>query len=323
MKISLIIPMYNVEQYIERCLKSVLFQKGTIDISYEIIVINDGSKDSSLEIAKKYEKQYCNFCVLTQSNKGLSEARNAGLSVAKGDYVWFIDSDDWIAENSLNIISKMIDKGEPDLICFRAINSFGDKLVNRNIPFENINKVYSGKEIIHKRIWSTCVPFYIFKRSFLNENNLRFCPGIFHEDNEFTPRMLYYAQKVYLLNDILYFVYQNPNSITRSVNFKKSFDLLKVAKNLYVFKKNITEPHIIICFNQFISLNINNALYGTNNMPMKLKHEFNKQLNSQKEVFECLLNSKILKYMIEGYLFKLFNCYTSIYKCMQSLNHNN
>src|SRR3712207_8085200 len=109
MKLSIIIPAYNVEQYIEKCLISTQVQeveKG----AYEVLVIVDGAKDRSLEIAQNVARRYTNIRVIYQENEGLSGARNNGLKAAIGEYVWFVDSDDWIEENCLTGIFQKLDR---------------------------------------------------------------------------------------------------------------------------------------------------------------------------------------------------------------------
>lgn len=310
--------MYNVEMFIENCLNSILSQKEVSEADFEVIIVDDGSRDNSLLLAQKYALFISNFTIIRQPNQGLSSARNVGLLKAKGDYVWFIDSDDWIANDSLEKIFGLIDKEQPDVIHFRAINSFGGKLIDRIKPFTNTDIIYSGSDILKDGLWSTCVPFYILRRHFLSENNLNFCLGIFHEDNEFTPRMLFYAKKVCLLNDILYYVYQNPNSITRTINFKKSFDLIIVARNLYSFCVNqVRDNKIRRVFYRFISLNINNALHGSKEMKNDMIFNLEKELKMNSILLNCLIYSRIPKYIIEGCLFKLFSRYVSIYKLIR------
>ncbi|MDU1889874.1 MAG: glycosyltransferase [Dysgonomonas sp.] len=317
MKFSFIIPMYNVEKFINKCLDSVQGQVHVSASQFEVIVVNDGSQDNSLLLAKKYEKRFMNFVIIDQSNQGLSAARNTGFDMAKGEYVWFIDSDDWIASDSLSILFKKIDMEKPDVIHFRAVNSFEDKLIERKKPFESIENSYSGIEILKCGYWSTCAPFYVYNRAFLLKNGLHFFSGIFHEDNEFTPRLLFFANKVCLLNDVLYYVYQNPNSITRSVNYKKSFDLIIVAQNLCDFSnKYICNKDVKRYFYRFISLNINNALYGTRGMDSCTKRKFQIELKKHKKLFQCLRNSDVMKYKIEGYLFMLTSNYIGVYNMM-------
>lgn len=320
MKISIIVPVYNVEKYIRKCLDSIIHQINVPQSFFEVVVVNDGSVDNSLTIIEEFRQHYSNISVLTQSNQGLSIARNNGLSIARGEYIWFIDSDDWIARNSLEILLRLTDEKKPDVIHFRAANSICDKLQIRTKKFVDIERSYTGIEIICQNIWDTCVPFYIYKRDFLEKNHLFFFPNIFHEDNEFTPRMLYYAQKVYLINDVLYNVSQNPQSITRSINLKKSFDLILISQLLYKFAmENISDKVVKLRFFQFIALNINNALYGTRYMNSLVVKKFNQELRQNKELFYCLSHSKIYKYTIEGYLFKLIPNYSFIYQLLNLL----
>ena len=110
MKLSIVIPMYGVEKYIEKCLMSCIQQDSILGVEYEIICVNDGTKDRSAEIAKQIAANYKGVVVFDQENGGLSAARNTGLSFAQGEYVWFVDSDDWICENSIGrIIDKLVD----------------------------------------------------------------------------------------------------------------------------------------------------------------------------------------------------------------------
>lgn len=309
--------MYNVEKYVAKCLDSVLQQKNISASQFEVIVVNDGSKDSSLQIAQTYLDMFDHFTIINQSNQGLSAARNAGLDIAKGEYVWFIDSDDWIADNALEIILSKINSDAPELIHFRAANMIGEKLVERGKPFENIDKIYSGADIFIHGYWEPCAPFNIYKRELLNNNGLRFLTGVFHEDNEFTPRLLYYTKQACLLNDVLYYVYQNPNSITRTLNHKKSFDLIVVANSLFNFcSQNVHEKKMKILLYNFISLSLNNALHGATFMDDDTKHRFNTELKKQEHLFKCLRQSSILKYKIEGWLFGFSSNYTAIYDLM-------
>lgn len=217
---SIIIPAYNVEKYIERCLRSCLNQINIDSDDFEIIVVNDGSPDNSAEIAKYILAEYPNGKIINQANKGLGGARNTGIENASGEYIWFIDSDDWIAPESLSILMKSIsDYSKPDLIIFRAENVFGEIHQHRKIP-DISSGIHSGIEIFSKGGLRTCAPFQIIKRDLLLKNNLRFVEGIFHEDNEFMPRLAYFSKTAVQIDAILYFVYQNPTSITRTINPK-------------------------------------------------------------------------------------------------------
>ena len=167
MLISFIVPVYNTELYLEECLDSLLNQ----DIShneYEIICVNDGSKDSSLDILNKYALAHSNIYVIDQQNSGVSVARNVGLEHANGDYIWFIDSDDLIKENCLNELKTIISIGEYDRI---IINS--KTFINTDDLLTTLNESWKNSVV-----WRS-----IFKKEFLNSNKLRYYPGlVFGED---------------------------------------------------------------------------------------------------------------------------------------------
>ena len=117
MKLSIIIPVYNVEQYLKTCLDSVLHQNIAIS-EYEVIVVNDSSPDGSLAIAEEYARKNSNIKIVTRPNGGLSAARNTGLEHALGEYVWFVDSDDWIEENCLSRLLSIATLESLDILCF-------------------------------------------------------------------------------------------------------------------------------------------------------------------------------------------------------------
>lgn len=310
--------MYNVELYIERCLMSCLKQDIPYE-DYEIVVVNDGSPDGSLQIAERIAKDHNNITIISQPNGGLSAARNTGLSVAKGDYVWFVDSDDWIKENCLKRVLRQLYKNNLEALAIsRAWIRKGNIVYP---PIYNHLGVMSGKEALLKRNVIACAPFTIYSREFLNKNNLRFYKGIYHEDNEFTFRSYYYLSNVAFTDDVLYFVYQNPNSITQVFNPKKSHDRIIVAKSLNNFIEKVDFNYKIIYYNQ-ISLLLNEALFDlldTNNN--EIIDGFCDDMYSNRNLFKYLKKSNILKYKVEGFLFSLFPRKTyQVYKLLQKFN---
>ena len=124
-KLSIIVPVYNVENWLSRCASSLINQD--LDKSeYEIIFVNDGSTDDSFEIAKKYSESYDNIILISQENKGLSAARNAGINKANGKYIWFVDSDDWIEPNIAGQLLKEAEDCGLDVLCFGLNIAFED-----------------------------------------------------------------------------------------------------------------------------------------------------------------------------------------------------
>ena len=317
MLLSLIIPVYNVEKYIERCLLSCINQLINY-IDYEIIVVNDGTKDNSMDIVSKYCSKYPHLIkTVSQENKGLSSARNVGLNLAKGDYIWFIDSDDWISSNSLNMIELKLIKEQPDILALCAANIIDDLPIRRNEYKDETPKI--GKEAFNKLI-SPCAPFAVYKKSFLHTNNLYFYEGIYHEDSEFMPKAYYKANKVSFLNQIVYNVYQNPTSITRTINPKKAFDIITVCKSLNIFSKEVSSE-CIKHLNDLIAMNFNTALSHSHAMDSTTRREFNRTIYTNRYLLDHLKYSSVLKYKIEYVLFKLFPCNTiEIYNLIQILN---
>jgi glycosyltransferase involved in cell wall biosynthesis len=311
-KISLIIPVYNVEKYVAKCIESCINQNLNPD-KYEIIIINDGSTDNSLEVVNAIVEKQDNIIVFSQTNLGLSLARNKGLELAQGEYIWYIDSDDWIETNCLDDIIKKLN--QIDVLAMGYVEAYDDTSKNDKV-FPSAILGNTGIDLLQS---SYIVPaqFYIYSKIFLKENNLIFEPAIFHEDFEFTPRMLYFAKKLAVYDKQVYFFYKRPDSITTSVNPKKSFDLIKIAINLISFEKKFVKKSDKYIFHNMVWLAINNALHNSLIMDNETKDELNKEIYLNKWMFSYLKLTTIVKYKFERILFMLFPQYTcQIYKVL-------
>jgi glycosyltransferase involved in cell wall biosynthesis len=298
-KISLIIPVFNGEDYIEKCLHSCLNQ-DIKSAEYEVIVVNDGSTDRTLEILQNFKK-HSNIKIVNQQNLSLGEARNQGLKCAKGKFVWFIDSDDWIAENCLgNLILTL---GECDItrILSTEINYFS--VTEEQIKI-NQNSSISGIEYM-KSNFRVCVPFYVFNRNFLVNHELKFMPLIF-EDFEFMPRALFFAQKIKTLKQLIYFRLIRPNSIMRTASVNKPYHLIDIIFSLKYFAIKYVNPKKHYIFNRLISVAINNYLNTT--LVLDANHQviLNKLMYKNRALFIHLIKSKKFKYVVEGILFYIF-----------------
>lgn len=301
MKISIVIPAYNAAPFIRRCLDSIINQKA-IQNFIEIIIINDGSSDETEIIAKKYTKDYAFISVYSQSNQGLSAARNAGINFVKGDYIWFVDADDWISGESLKKILQKIELSHPDVLCLRAGDVIGD-IVKPRFEFSEINDV-NGVESL-KQWKSPCAPFYVFKRDLIYNNNLRFKKGVYHEDSEFTPRALYLAHKVSYLDYVAYNVFANPTSITRSANPKRVFDTLIVCRELEKFMLYKVEDKDKSLFSLIIAISLNSAFYDViHNMDLEIQNDFDETLYRDINLINHFWKSKNGYYRLEYLLLK-------------------
>lgn len=235
-KFSVIIPVYNTAKYLPKCFDSVLSQSFD---DYEIIVVNDGSTDNSLKIIEKYEKRYKNIIkVVTIKNQGLSVARNTGVKNAKGEYLLFLDSDDYIEKNLLKKLNSITNESV-DLVRFQI------KTVNNNYKpiekyFEEEFKNLKGYEAFSKIVNYHFVEnawCYLYNRKFFNKNKFKFIKGIYHEDFALIPIIIMKAKNVSSINYIGYNYVQRDNSIMTSKDYsktlKKVYDFLTGFDYLY------------------------------------------------------------------------------------------
>lgn len=316
MILSIIIPVFNVEKYVEKCVRSCERQDITSS-DYEIICVNDGSKDKSLQIIESLAAEYDNIKVISQPNSGLSAARNTGMREAKGEYYMFVDSDDWIADECLGKLVSKLNNERPDALAFCAANVIGNTPERRKSYLDETP--ISGKELLRRGV-EQCAPFSIWSAQFFKKHNLRFVVGIYHEDAEFTPRAYYLADKVSLCNDLIYFVYQNPTSITRTFNPKRSFDLLNaVCTSLSKFAKRVDEDYKVIFYNM-IALNLNNAMFFMKLADHEKQKQFKRDLSNLSYLWKDIAKSSIFKYKLEAFLVLTLPLSPfTIYKIMQKI----
>lgn len=235
-KLSVVIPVYNVEPYLRECLDSVLSQSYA---DWEAVCVNDGSTDGSATILEEYAAKDQRIQVITRSNGGLSAARNTGMNAAQGEYILFLDSDDWLESNALEVVVCSLN-GE-DMLCFSG-RRFVEETKTFNFADELLEKAYeSGMEYYNENALQSrdfafvCVVLRAYRRAFLIESDLRFKVGILHEDNLFTPVACYYAHKVKQIKASLYDYRIRAQSITTTVDIKRLTDLMETANELAAF----------------------------------------------------------------------------------------
>lgn len=218
MELSIIVPVYNVEKYLKRCVDSVLQQDYH---DYEIILVDDGSTDSSGKICNSFCSQHpSSVRVIHKENGGLSSARNAGLNIATGDYIMFLDSDDWIESGCLKKFVPLFAKNF-DLIMGRAwsIDDKGHK--KSKLPYRVLPGLYNEYTYVSKCLHdemdiSFCAPFYLYRKGYIEKNHLRFYEGIIHEDELWTPLALLKAKNIYVSDIYFYYHYIRKSSIMHS-----------------------------------------------------------------------------------------------------------
>lgn len=241
---SVIIPIYNIEKYIDECVKSVLAQSYE---NFEIILVNDGSTDKSTLICEHFSNQYENIITIHKSNGGLSSARNEGVKIAKGEYLIFIDGDDYIDSEALKNFARIIDENPGvDLVCGKFINHLPtDKLYYEEFSFPKINRNLVGSEALNllfqevpNIIWSACRTIY--RRRFFTDNQFQFKEGITSEDLDLIPKVYMKANFV-ATNNTPFYYYRlgRENSIINTVTAKKFYDLVEIISgHVKMLKEN-------------------------------------------------------------------------------------
>lgn len=235
MELSIIIPVYNVEKYLRRCIRSILKQSYK---DYEIILVDDGSTDSSGRQCETICEEYPLITrVIHKVNGGLSSARNAGLTVARGHYIMFLDSDDWIEKDCLEKFSRLF-KENYDLIMGRSwsIDQWGHKVpkLPYKVPIGLYDKhIYVKKCLCNENDISFCCPFYLYRREYIEKSKLSFYNGIIHEDELWMPIALLKAETIYVSDIFFYYHFIRTGSIMHSPNYKYSASCtLKICRIL-------------------------------------------------------------------------------------------
>ena len=231
--LTIVIPVYNVEKYLDRCLKSILIQEWK---NYDIILVDDGSTDRSPQICDDYVKAYDFISVIHKGNGGLSEARNTGLSQAKGEYIYFPDSDDWLEPDTFIALAEALESQKFDIISFNREFVKGEEDVIISDPLET--QVFNGKDaFVHMLKHSYITGFAndkIYRKSLFVDHDILFPKGKYYEDLGTNYKLFLSAKKVYATNQKYYhYLIDNPDSITQSWNEKKFRDMFGFYKEVF------------------------------------------------------------------------------------------
>ena len=228
--ISVIVPIYNVEKYLDRCIKSIVNQSYT---NLEIILVDDGSPDRCGEICDEWVKKDNRIKVIHKENGGLSDARNAGIEIAKGEYLSFIDSDDYVNKDFIKILYNLLIENNSDISMCGVCETKKDEDINKEIGKGNIRNILSknaleGKEHVYCVAWNKLYKKSIFK-------NIRYPKGKIHEDVAVIYKIMYYSEKISITDSKLYFYFSAPESIMRSKFSEKRLEILDALKDSYEF----------------------------------------------------------------------------------------
>lgn len=243
MKLSIIIPVYNVERYIKTCLESIYVQ-GLSENDFEVIIINDGSKDNSLEFVNEIASEHTNIIVKSKDNEGQGIARNLGISIAKGEYIYFLDADDQLIPNSLNkLLSVATDtKADITLSTMKVYDCKGNIKIHSDYTY--YGEAVTGEYAILHGLNHGSACARLFSAAFINSHKLQFRGDIQHEDVLFSIYASVYAKKI-LSTDICTYMYTwNPISTDRKagrrITKKSVVSDLEIAREERYIANNYT-----------------------------------------------------------------------------------
>lgn len=243
--VSVIVPVYNTEAYLSLCLQSLM---GQTLRDMEFIIIDDGSTDGSGEIMDDFARRDNRFRIIRQANQGLGNARNAGLKVACGEYVAFVDSDDWVIYKAYERLAAEAEKYQTDILMADLVYLYENgKKIN---PFKRKDKavfleVLTGREcfleLSKQHVFNPMVVVCLYRREFIDKYHFRFAP-VFHEDALWSPVVVCSAVRMKVIDFNFYGYRQHNDSITHSTNPERRNSLLYVADKLYEYmQQNVTE----------------------------------------------------------------------------------
>lgn len=238
-RLSIIIPLYNSEKYILKCLNSILEQDVPLE-DFEIILVNDGSPDRSKALAKEFASRYPNIVVLSQENRGTSGARNTGIRYATGNYLYFIDPDDYILKNSLADILNKVEQESLDVLRFGYIEV--DENYHHTRSCKNVeqpdysSELMDGCSFMAKRLGIACYVWtYLFRTQLIKNNSLYFTEGVYFDDTPWLPQVLMHAKRVDSIDIKRHFY------LIRNTSLVQAKDNIAIRKKINGQKYLITE----------------------------------------------------------------------------------
>lgn len=317
-KLSIIIPVYNVENYIAKCLSSVI-QQDAKEEDFEVLFVIDGSKDNSENIIYDFvsDNSKTNISVLKKENGGLSSARNYGIVHAKGNYLWFVDSDDWIEPDSVHHILSIINEYHPDVIA--QTHYFQENNKSRHIIRYNKEGLIPGP-IFCGKDHSTAAQFYIIRKEFWHSHEFKFREGMLHEDGELTPRLLYTANSIYVSTKPIYHILVRQGSITHTINPQRCYDYMIVLDTLLKFYNEHVNSQYKCLFAHLMSDHVLGIMNLTLQVDSKTQHDVNTYLKNNKSFTSILFKSQKRSLYLFAILLRLFpNNPLKIYQIIKSI----
>lgn len=291
--LTVVIPVYNVEKYLKRCIESILIQEWK---NYDILLVDDGSTDNSPQICDDYAKAYDFISVIHKKNGGLSAARNTGISHAEGKYVYFPDSDDWIEPYTFMALAEVVESQKFDIISFNRefVKGEEDAIVSDSL----VTQVFEGKDAFVQMLKHSYITVFandkIYRKSLFTDNDIQFPIGKYYEDLGTNYKLFLSAKKVFATNQKYYhYLIDNPDSITQSWNEKKFSDMFGFYKEIFYsdfVRSELNEDEIRISQIYYVNglIHILSSLYKSDLFEKHPSIEIEVQKELQKNKVELL-----------------------------------
>jgi len=244
LQLSIIVPVYNVEKYIRPCMKSI-FQQGLNEDCFEVIIVNDGTEDHSMEVIQDIIDQHKNIIVINQENQGLSVARNVGMATAKGQYILMIDSDDLLIENSLKPLLELALESQMDVVVADFYEMTNAEINSTIIDLPNFADIKiekkTGEQMFFDflRIHNYTVWRSLYRNEFLRKHKITFYPGIYCQDKPFTHEIYLKAKTCIRASWPIYIYRRHPQGITYAMSEKLAKDCCKVIEIMWDMASNM------------------------------------------------------------------------------------
>ena len=300
-KYSFIVPVYNTEKYLKKCLDSLVNQTYK---DFEIIVVNDGSTDKSSNIISKYQKKYKNIIVIDKENEGLSMARNRGVQKSSGKYIIFVDSDDYVSNKLLEEVDKKID--DSDILRFQIATEDEEYTKINEYHEEEFESMcgYDAFKYLSSYHFVEPAWCYVIRKNYYIENKFSFKKGVYHEDFGLIPYVIYKARKVKSIDYIGYHYVQRNGSIMNNNDYKKTvkkaFDMLEQYKTMRLFAKNINRKNNLDDY--FLSYISNSVIVKARELKKDEKKVYINELKKLNVFDGVLVNTRIRRF--KKYLMK-------------------
>lgn len=300
-KYSFIVPVYNTEKYLKKCLDSLINQTYK---DFEIIVVNDGSTDKSSSIISKYQKKYKNIIVIDKENEGLSMARNRGVQKSSGKYIIFVDSDDYVSNKLLEEVDKKID--DNDILRFQIATEDEEYTKINEYHEEGFESMcgYDAFKYLSSYHFVEPAWCYVIRKNYYIENKFSFKKGVYHEDFGLIPYVIYKARKVKSIDFIGYYYIQRNGSIMNNNDYKKTvkkaFDMIEQYKTMRLFAKNINRKNNLDDY--FLSYISNSVIVKARELKKDEKKVYINELKKLNVIDGVLVNTRIRRF--KKYLMK-------------------